>query len=333
MNISIRQVRGNSGIDVWAQNLCAGIKRSGHQCTLDLESSAFEFLPGFLSVTPPEKDTDIIHGNSWNAFAFKDSTPLVVTEHHVVHDPAYDPYRTIAQRAYHRLVYRWERKSFEVADAVTCDCEYTKTKLEEVFGYSESHLVYVGIDNVLFRPAVVRRSAWNLPEDKTLIFFAGNLSKRKGADLLPAIMKQLGDDYLLLITSGQQPGSLTGCNNILNLGRVGLAQLVEVYNLCDIFLTASRLEGFGLSVAEAMACGKPIVATNCSSLPELVVDGNGGFLSEMDNVQDFADKISSLAEDENMRHRMGQFNRQRIKEKFTIEKMTEGYLKVYNSLL
>ena len=53
----------------------------------------------------------------------------------------------------------------------------------------------------------------------------------------------------------------------------------------------------------------------------------------MNNVKDFADKISFLALDENMRQKMGLFNRKRIAEKFTIERMTEEYLKVYQSVI
>jgi glycosyltransferase involved in cell wall biosynthesis len=334
MKVAINQVLGGSGADVWAQNLCKGLQKADVSCSLDLLPGIYQFCP---SLIPLRKNTcdeaDVIQSNTWNGFAFRGEAPLVITEHHVVHDPAYNPYRTLPQKIYHHWVYRCERKSFDVADAVTCDCEYTKKKLEEVFGYYGSQVVYVGIDNVLFKPADVIRSAWKLPDNKTLLFFAGNLSKRKGADMLPSIMKQLGDGYLLLIASGQKQGSLMGSKNIINLGRLSLERLVEVYNICDIFLTASRLEGFGLSVAEAMACGKPVVATNCSSLPELVVDGKGGLLCEMDNVKDFADKISMLAIDENMRQNMGLFNRKRIAEKFTIEKMTEEYIKVYLSVI
>jgi glycosyltransferase involved in cell wall biosynthesis len=205
--------------------------------------------------------------------------------------------------------------------------------LEEVFGYTDAHLVYVGIDEKLFSPSSPETDVMDIPKAKNVLFFAGNLSRRKGADLLPAIMNQLGDEYLLLVASGQKQGSVYGCSNIINLGKLPLDQMVVTYNLCDIFLTPSRLEGFGLSVAEAMACGKPVVATDSSSLPELVMDGRGGFLCRMDDVKDFADKIRHLAADEDLRKEMGTFNRKRIEEKFTTEKMTEKYLRIYHSLL
>jgi glycosyltransferase involved in cell wall biosynthesis len=333
MNISIRQVRGNSGIDVWAQNLCAGIQRSGHRCILDQKSSVFEFFPGLLSLFPPEKDTDIIHGNSWNAFAFKKEQPLVVTEHHVVHDPAYFPYRTLPQTVYHRWVYQCERRSFDVADAVTCVSQYSRKKLEESFGFQDSQVIYNGVDTTVFKPTEQINDAWNIPHDKTVLFFAGNLSRRKGADLLPAIMKNLGEDYVLLLATGQKGASFGFMNNIINIGHLDLAHLIMAYNRCDIFLSASRLEGFGLSVAEAMACGKPVVATNGSSLPELVVEGKGGFLCEMDNVKDFAGKIRYLAENEQERRVMGTFNHARVIENFDVVTMVKAYIALYHHLI
>jgi glycosyltransferase involved in cell wall biosynthesis len=333
MKISIRQIRGNSGIDIWAQNLCAGIQRSGHHCSLDLKSSLFEFFPGLLFLSRPENEADIIQGNSWNGFAFKGEAPLVVTEHHVVDDPAFNPHKTIPQKIYHRWIYHCERKSLKVADAVIGVSNFTGKRLSEVYGFSDTHVIYNGIDTSVFRPAVQKKTPMNIPEDTTVIFFAGNLSNRKGGDLLPAIMKQLGERFLLLLATGKDAQRFTGRINIRNLGNLTQEQLVNTYNRCDIFLTPSRLEGFGLSVAEAMACGKPVVATDCSSLPELVVDCEGGFLCRVDDVNDFAEKIRHLAADEGMRREMGTFNRKRVEEKFTVERMTKKYLKLYRSLL
>jgi len=194
-------------------------------------------------------------------------------------------------------------------------------------------MIYNGIDTLLFRPVPESPGQRHGAENKTILFFSGTPSIRKGADLLPKIMDLLGDEYLLLIASGTRRGNTWCRANIRDLGNLSLPELVKIYNLCDMFLFPSRLEGFGLSVAEAMACGKPVVATNGSSLPELVIDGKGGFLCRMDDVNDFAGKIRHLAADENLRREIGAFNRKRIEESFSVETMTAGYLKLYRSLL
>ncbi len=120
--------------------------------------------------------------------------------------------------------------------------------------------------------------------------------------------------------------------NAIALGRVAREKLPAIYNMCDIFLFPSRLEGFGYAVAEAMACGKPVVCTNGSSLPELVVDQKGGYLCKRDDITDFADSIRTLAADSHLRETMGEFNRKRILERFTRDKMAEHYLRLYQAI-
>ena len=109
-------------------------------------------------------------------------------------------------------------------------------------------------------------------------------------------MEQLGENYLLLCASGIRKNyeGKKG-DNMVWLGSLTQEKMAKYYNLCDIYLQPSRSEGFGLTVAEAMACGKPVVCTDCCSLPELVIDGKGGFLCEIDNQKDFAEKIIMIA--------------------------------------
>ena len=334
MKIAIDQVRGGSGVDVWAQNLCEGLLKVGVSCNLNLIPGIYQFCPGLIPLRKTTyNNVDVIHSNTWNGYGFKNKTSLVVTEHLVVHDPVFNPYKTLGQKLFHQQVFKFEKKSLAVADAVTCVSRFAQKQLESVFDYHDSVMIYNGIDISLFKPAIVSCEHWNIADDKKILFFSGTPSVRKGADLLPKIMDLLGDEYILLIASGTKKGFNWGRDNIQNLGSLTLAELIDIYNLCDIFLFPSRLEGFGLSVAEAMACEKPVVATNGSSLPELVVDGRGGFLCEMDNVKGFADKIKYLASDPQLINQMGHFNRNRVVDKFNLEIMTDTYLNLYRKII
>jgi glycosyltransferase involved in cell wall biosynthesis len=105
------------------------------------------------------------------------------------------------------------------------------------------------------------------------------------------------------------------------------------YRQMDILLMPTVREGFGLAVAEAMACGLPVVASNCSSIPELIDDGKGGFLCPIGDVKAFAEKINLLAESPGLRKEMGQYNRARIEKKFTLERMVKEYQKVFSEVL
>jgi len=88
-----------------------------------------------------------------------------------------------------------------------------------------------------------------------------------------------------------------------------------------------------LAVAEAMACGLPVVTTNCSSLPELVDDDKGGFLCPLGDVQIFADKINQLADDARLRREMGEYNRARIEKAFTMDRMVKEYQCLFDEVL
>jgi len=333
MKVAINQIRGGSGVDVWAQNLCEGLRKASVSCNLNLLPGIYQFCPGLIHLSKTKCDADVIQSNTWNGYGFKNETPLVVTEHHVIQDPLFNPYRTLGQKLFHRQVFKFEKKSLELADAVTCVSQFTQKQLESVFDYHDSVMIYNGIDTSLFKPAIVSREHWNIAYDKKILFFSGTPSVRKGADLLPKIMDLLGDEYILLIASGTKRGFNWGRDNIQNLGSLPFTELIDVYNLCDTFLFPSRLEGFGLSVSEAMACEKPVVATNGSSLPELVVDGKGGFLCEMDNVKEFAEKIKYLTNNPQLICQMGHFNRERVLDQFNLERMTDNYLNLYRKII
>ena len=168
---------------------------------------------------------------------------------------------------------------------------YFQESFNELYPNNKTKVIYPYVDKKRFKPKKVK-----IDDKRFKLLFTGNLIKRKGVDLLPKIMEKLGQDYVLYYTSGLRTKIPKSFNltNMIPLGKLSEDELVEWYNKCDALLFPTRLEGFGYSVAEAMACGKPVIATNCSSIPELVKDGKDGFLCEMDNVDDFVEKIKIL---------------------------------------
>lgn len=337
MKILIPIIQGNSGSDVYFQSLRDALHKKNIAITLTR-------LPQYLELAPPvakialfwkgdARNYDLVHTNGDHGSHFKiRGRPLVLTVLHNVFEENYQKYTTTFQKLYHHVfLKRYLYRALDTADKIVAISLSTKTSLERMFGISNVALIYGGVDTDIFRPREV--GATDQFPGKVRLLFVGNLTRRKGADLLPHIMEKLGRNYVLFYTSGLRKKGILAGQNMVSLGSINREKLVEMYNFCDILLLPSRLEGFGYAAAEAMACGKPIVCTNCSSLPELVIESKGGFLCEQDSIEDFVEKIRILGKDEKLRQAMGQFNRQRILENFTVTKMAENYLSFYRSIV
>lgn len=166
------------------------------------------------------------------------------------------------------------------------------------------------------------------------VLFSGNLTRRKGAQWLPAIASGLHHGIVIQFASGLGPGGVRlSSPNVIALGRVAWEDMPDIYRMSDVLLAPTVREGLSLAVLEAMACGLPIVASKCSSLPELVDDGLGGFLCPVGDVLAFAEKINLLAETPELRHRMGEYNRAKVERLFTVDRMIAEYRELFESLL
>jgi len=278
------------------------------------------------------KNCDVLHLLAEHAFLFKRiKKRKVTTVYHLVFNEKYLKHASFAQKIYYAaFLKKYIQKSLNTVNRVIAMSDYTKESTIKIFGERDVKRIYPGIDTKKFKPQEKDRN-----DNKIRLLFVGNLIKRKGVDLLPRIMNELGDRYILYYTTGLRTGNILRHKKMLPLGKLrqSSGELIDEYNKCDIFLFPTRLEGFGYAVAEAMACAKPVVTTNCSSLPELIVNGKGGFLCEMDNVDDFVAKIKILGADENLRKRMGEFNRKRVLKKFTLERSVKEHIKFYKQLI
>ncbi|HEV7475215.1 MAG TPA: glycosyltransferase family 4 protein [Pyrinomonadaceae bacterium] len=100
----------------------------------------------------------------------------------------------------------------------------------------------------------------------------------------------------------------------------------------DIFLLATVGEAFGLVLAEAMACGVPVVGSRAGAIPEVVEDQKTGLLVEPKSAAAMADAIEILARDEAKRNRMGQASIERVHTYFTLEQTVAETRRIYDSL-
>jgi glycosyltransferase involved in cell wall biosynthesis len=295
-----------SGADVYTEMLCGLLNGSGLRARIDWLDRRAEFLPWAFPRPAAPVWAGLAHVNSCLHRRFiPTGLRWVATVHHVVHDPAFAPYKSRWQALYHRAwVLPLERRILRGAARVVAVSEFTGRQAASVFGIRTVDVIPNWIDSRLFRPGEGDRT---VPHTPFRLLFVGNPSRRKGADLLPRIAAQLGRGFELRFTGGLKRLRGVGRlpSNMTPLGPVdGREGMAQVYREHDALVFPSRLEGFGLAAAEAQACGLPVVATRGAALPEVVQHGVGGLLCPQDDVGAFAAACRLLAQDHGLWRRL-----------------------------
>ena len=292
----------------------------------------------YLTLFPPvlpllsraEKPLVVHTTPDYGLFFARKGVPLVLTVHHLVLDQYMQNYSTLSQRVHYKTDLRWFTKaSMKIATMVTAVSHFSAEMIRKELKYKYSiRVIYNGIDTGRFIP--LKKPQHSCAK----VLFSGNPSKRKGFQWLPAIAEKLSDGITINYTQGLRANHvrLRG-RNVKSLGRIPPKDMPSVYQMSDILLSPTVREGFGLAVAEAMACGLPVVASDCSSIPELVDHGKGGFLCPVGDVEAFAEKINLLADSPGLRKKMGEYNRTKAEKMFTLERMVNEYRDLFEEVL
>ncbi|MFW6193864.1 MAG: glycosyltransferase, partial [Gemmatimonadota bacterium] len=101
----------------------------------------------------------------------------------------------------------------------------------------------------------------------------------------------------------------------------------------DLFLLSSVSEAASLSILEAMAVGLPVVATRVGGNPEVVVEGETGHLVPPGDLEAFADRVVELLRRPDLRRRMGEAGRRRVRTEFHLDRVADRYLRLYGELV
>ena len=324
-------VRAGTGADMFTIRLASALQRRGVRTEITWLPHRAEYAPWMVPVPKPPEGTSVVHINTWlhPKFYAHSGHPILATCHGCVHDPALEPYKSQSQAAYHRhWVRRLERRSIETAETVTAVSIYTAKSLSRAFGRREIEVV----PNWLPDDAFVERNR-STPHNPFRLLYIGNWSSRKGSDLLPPIMENLGAAFELRFT-GAPPKHIRLPANMLSLGWSSQPSQVRAWmGETDALLFPSRMEGMPLAVLEAMACGLPVIASDTSSLPELIANEQSGLLCRVDDVHAFATAARRLRDRLTEWKAMGDAAYARAKAYHSESVAIDHYLALYRSLL
>ncbi len=202
-----------------------------------------------------------------------------------------------------------------------------------------------GVDLTLFesarRPDPALRSSLGIAPDAFLVGTVCRLTRIKGVDLLIFALARLRERIprmaALIIGDGEERKKLEEqCRTAGLSDRVRFlgtrSDIPELLPALDLFLLCSRNEGMGRALVEAMACGKPVVASRVGGIPDVVEEGMTGLLVPPEDPPAVAEAIRTLAADPARRHQMGERGRERAR-LFSLARMIEKLEKMYTEVL
>lgn len=174
----------------------------------------------------------------------------------------------------------------------------------------------------------------------TVIGCVARLRQEKGQLILIRAFAQVVKFYtnvkLLMIGDGSDMAELKMLSetlglaqNIIWMGRQAQADVYSMYGLMDMLVVPSLFEGFGLTAAEAMSAGLPVIASNIDGLAEVVHDGKSGILFPVGNSQVLAEKMIELLNDPAKAKLYGKNGQDRVKKLFMLDQFKKSMLGLY----
>ncbi|WP_404329096.1 N-acetyl-alpha-D-glucosaminyl L-malate synthase BshA [Mesobacillus maritimus] len=176
--------------------------------------------------------------------------------------------------------------------------------------------------------------------EKVLIHVSNFRSVKRVPDVVHAFAKVATElsAKLLLVGDGPEMKVVSNLVNELGIREKVLflgkqENLEELYAISDVMLLLSEKESFGLVALEAMACGVPCIGTNTGGIPEVITDGENGYICDLGDIQGIANKAVKLLSDSSLYQVFVSNAVKTAKEKFSAEKIVSEYEEVYYQVL
>lgn len=312
-------------------------------------------------------DADVVHCHTWYAqfggilAKILYGVPFVLTVHSL--EPLRPWKREQIGRGYE--LSSWvEKTAIEMADAVIAVSGSTRDDVLRLFEVAPEkvHMIFNGIDTEEYKP--VDRPEMLTPLgidlDRPYVLFVGRMTRQKGLYYLLRAIPFIDPGIQIVLCAGESDTpalqeELEGMVRDLRARRDGVVWIPEMvsrsttvalYSHASVFCCPSIYEPFGIINLEAMACATPVVATAVGGIPEVVSDGETGYLVDaalspqpphdpMDAealAHRLAEAINRLSLDAELNRRMSEAGRRRVVEQFSWKTIAKQTLSLYESL-
>jgi len=301
-----------------------------------------------LSIVRDPLDADIVHGHTWYAamagFMAKVlyDIPLVATVHSL------EPLRPWKEEQLGRSygLSAWvERIALEAADRVIAVSSQSKEEILSYFNIPPERVTVIhnGIDPGTWKPSPERatRQAYGIEGD--YILFVGRASRQKGMVHLLEAMRHVDPDVRLVCCAAasdtpeveeELAAKVKETPRCLWINTwLREEQYIELYSNCTVFACPSVYEPFGITNLEAMACERPVVASDVGGIPEVVVPEVTGLLVPPADPSALADALNRILRDRTLARAMGLAGRRRVEDHFSWTSIAARTQRMYQELL
>jgi glycosyltransferase involved in cell wall biosynthesis len=288
----------------------------------------------------------------YSYFPVFNRTKIIVTIHDVIAD--HNP-ELIFPNAKSKFFWKLKQNAaIRQADLITTVSEYSKRQIIEYFNLPKSRMRVIseGV-RPIFRVAAADKerietlNKYQLNANENFLLSVGGISPHKNLGTLVTAFKKICEtrtDVKLVLVGDykddpffsaypslkKQIAELNLENKVIFTGYISDEELVDLYNEAALLVFPSFEEGFGLPAIEAMSCGTPVAASNCSSLPEVL--GDVGRFFDPRNAENMADVIGQVLGNAEMRNTMKKSGLARA-EQFKWKKAAQDTLAIFNELV
>lgn len=288
------------------------------------------------------KRLDIIHSNNFR-FPKDVSARKVVT----LYDVCFLDHPEYTTEANRLFCYKGTLDSMLFADKIIAISEYTKARLLHFFPFVDEkkvEVVYCGNRNTLLKERDDEKLIKKYGLKKAEYYLSvGTIEPRKNYGTLLksySLYKERVSSHKKLCIAGgygwlqenfkQEIHTLGLDEDVVVTGYVSDVELANLYRYCFSFTYPTWYEGFGLPVLEAMNFRKPVIASNVTSIPEII--GNSGLLIHPENVEEIADGMRRMQEDNDLYHKLAAEAFERVA-KFSWNDLAKHILGIYSEIL